>query len=98
MNSGFSIDHDTKMAVSLSSSLDTIGENVNHCHFIVLIFEKLPQNVRCQLYMQKPEDEEWTVPKLRQMLGKYISAMEMAGNESSDDPTPTSGTYPNSAN
>ena len=46
-------------------SLDAIGENVNHRHFIALIFEKLPQRVRCQLYMQKPEDEEWTVPKLR---------------------------------
>lgn len=32
----------------------------------------------------KPEDEEWTVPNLRQSLGKCISAMEMAGNESSD--------------
>ena len=45
-------------------SLDAIGENVNHRHFIALIFEKLPQRVRCQLYMQKPEDEEWTVLKL----------------------------------
>ena len=48
--------------------------------------------------MQKPKDEEWTVPKLHYMLGKYISTMEMAGNESSDALTPTSGTYPNSAN
>ena len=29
-------------------SLDAIGENVNHRHFIALIFEKLPQKVRCQ--------------------------------------------------
>ena len=28
-------------------SLDAIGENVNHRHFIALIFEKLPQRVRC---------------------------------------------------
>ena len=31
--------------------------------------------------MQKPEDEEWTVTKLRVLLGRYISAMEMAGSE-----------------
>ena len=48
--------------------------------------------------MQKPEDEEWTVPKLHQMLGKYISAMEMAGNESSEVPAPTSNTYPSPTN
>lgn len=45
-------------------SLEAIGENVNHHHFTALIFEKLPQKVQCQLYMQKAEDEEWTVPKL----------------------------------
>ena len=48
--------------------------------------------------MQKPEDEEWAVPKLRQTLGKYISAMEMAGNESSEVPAPTSNAYPNPTN
>ena len=31
--------------------------------------------------MQKPEDEEWTVAKLRMLLGRHISAMEMAGND-----------------
>jgi len=67
-----------------------IGENVDHHHFVAISFEKIPQNVRCQLYMQKPEEEEWTVSKLRQMLGKYIFAMEMAGNESSDAPVPPS--------
>ena len=63
-------------------SLEAIGENVNHRHFIALILDKLPQRVRYQLFMQKPEGEEWTVPKLRQSLAKYISAMEMAGSES----------------
>ena len=29
-------------------SLDAIGENVNHHHFITLIFEKLPQKVHCE--------------------------------------------------
>ena len=48
--------------------------------------------------MQKPEDKEWTVPKLHQMLGKYISAMEMAGNESSEVPALTSNAYTNQRN
>ena len=42
--------------------------------------------------MQKPEDEEWTVPKLCQLLGKYSSAMEMVGNGSSDVSTPVGNT------
>ena len=65
-------------------SLEAVGEQVDHRHFVALILEKLPQKVRCQLYMQKPEDEEWTTPSLRKLLGKYISAMEMAGGESSE--------------
>ena len=63
-------------------SLEAIGESVNHRHFIALIFDKLPQRVRYQLFMQKPEGEVWTVPKLRLSLAKYISAMKMAGSES----------------
>ena len=31
--------------------------------------------------MQKHEDEEWTVTKLCVLLGRQISAMEMAGSE-----------------
>ena len=46
--------------------------------------------------MQKAEDAEWTVPKLRQMLSKYISMIKMAGNESSD--APASGTNPSLTN
>ena len=65
-------------------SLEAVGEQVDHRHFVALILEKLPQKVRCQLYMQKPKDEEWTTPSLRKLLGKYISAMEMAGGESSE--------------
>ena len=79
-------------------SLDAIGENVNHRHFIALIFEKLPQKVHCQLYMQKPEGEEWTVTTLCQLLGKYILAMEMAGNESSDVSTPAVNPNPSHTN
>ena len=71
-------------------SLQAIGENIDHRHFVALILEKLPQKVRYQLYMRKPEDEEWTVTKLRMLLGRHISAMEMAGSESSDHETPTS--------
>ena len=52
-----------------------------HRHFVSVILEKLPQKIKYQLYMQKSEDEEWTVTKLRVLLGRYISAMEMAGSE-----------------
>ena len=62
-------------------SLQAIGENIDHRHFVSVILEKLPQKVRYQLYMQKPEDEEWTVTKLRALLGRHIAAMEMAGSE-----------------
>ena len=62
-------------------SLEAIGEDVSHRHFIALISEKLPQKVLYQLYMLQEEGEEWTVAKLRHFLGKHISAMEMAGAE-----------------
>ncbi|XP_065899645.1 uncharacterized protein [Dysidea avara] len=62
-------------------SLEAIGQDVNHRHFIALISEKLPQKVLYQLYMLKAEDKEWTVSKFRQLLGKHISAMEMASLE-----------------
>ena len=71
-------------------SLEAVGENTNHRHFVSMILDKLPQRVRCQLYMQKPDGEEWTTSSLRQLLGKYISAMEMAGGDSHDNPRPTS--------
>jgi len=62
-------------------SLEAVGENVNHRHFVALISEKLPQKVLYQLYMLKGDGEEWTVPKLRQLLGKHITALEMAGGD-----------------
>ena len=49
---------------------------------MVLISEKLPQKVPCQLYMQKADTEEWTVVKLWQLLGKHITALEIADHES----------------
>ena len=63
-------------------SLEAIEEDVNHSHFIALITEKLPQRVLYQLYMLKGDGEEWTVPKLYTLLGKHITALEMAGSES----------------
>ena len=63
-------------------SLEAVGENVNHRYFVAIISEKLPQKVLYQLYMLKGDNEEWTVPKLRQLLGKHITALEMAGGES----------------
>ena len=66
-------------------SLEAMGESVNHRHFVALISEKLPQKVLYQLYMLKADGEDWTVPKLRQLLEKHITALEMAGGE----PRPT---------
>ena len=53
-------------------SLEALGENVDHRHFVALISEKLPQKVLYQLYMLKPDGEEWTAPKLRQLLEKQM--------------------------
>ena len=69
-------------------SLEALGENTEHRHFVALITEKLPQKVLYQLYMMKGEDP-WTVAKLRELLGKHISAMEMAGGESQPPPLKT---------
>lgn len=68
-------------------SLEALGENVEHRHFVALITEKLPQRVLYQLYMMKGE-EPWTVAKLRELLGKHITAMEMAGGELHPPPQP----------
>ena len=56
-------------------SLEAIGEDVNHRHFVALISEKLPQKALYQLYMQKADTEEWTVTKLSQLLGKHITTL-----------------------
>ena len=69
-------------------SLEALGENTEHRHFVALITEKLPQKVLYQLYMMKGEDP-WTVAKLRELLGKHISAMEMAGGEFQPPPLKT---------
>ena len=61
-------------------SLEALGEDIEHRHFVALITEKLPKAVLYQLYMMKGE-EDWTVAKLRELLGKHITAMEMAGGE-----------------
>jgi len=69
-------------------SLQAIGENIDHRHFISLILEKLPHKVRYQLHMLKPEDEVWMVAKLHMLLGRHISAMEMAGSDYETPKTP----------
>ena len=63
-------------------SLEAVGEDLNHRHFVALISEKLPQKVLYQLHMQKTDTEDWTVAKLRQLLGKHITALEIADHES----------------
>ena len=68
-------------------SLEALGENIEHRHFVALIMEKLPQKVLYQLYMMKGE-EPWTVAKLRELLGKHITAMEIAGGELHPPPQP----------
>ena len=70
-------------------SLEAVGENTDHRHFVSLTQDKPPQRVRCQLYMQKPDDQEWTTSSLRHLLGKYISAMDMAGGASHDSLGPS---------
>ena len=67
-------------------SLEAVGEDVNHRHFVALISEKLPQRVLYQLYMQKADTEDWTVEKLRKLLGKHITALEIADHESHSGP------------
>ena len=62
-------------------SLEAVGENVNHRYFVAIISEKLPQKVLYQLYMQKGDKEEWTASKLRKLLGKHITALEIASGE-----------------
>ena len=59
-----------------------MGEDVNHRHFVALITEKLPQRVLYQLYMQKDDNEGWTVRNLRHLLGKHIMVLEIADRES----------------
>lgn len=58
-------------------SLEALGENIEHRHFVSLITEKLPQEILYQLYLMKGE-EPWTVQKLWKLLEKHITAMEMA--------------------
>ena len=70
-------------------SLEALGENIEHRHFVALITEKLPQRVLYQLFMLKGEGD-WTVAKLRELLGKHIRAMEMTGGNHSSLPVPPS--------
>jgi len=63
-------------------SLEALGENIDYRHFVEMISEKLPQKVLHQLYMLKSDSEEWTAPKLRQLLEKNITVLEMAGGDS----------------
>jgi len=71
-------------------SLKALGENYKHRHFVALITDKLAQKVLYQLYMMKGE-EAWTVAILRELLGKHITTIEMAGGEfhSQSQPPPT---------
>jgi len=46
--------------VAIECHLRSLGENIEHRHFVALITEKLPQKVLYQLYMMKGE-EEWMV-------------------------------------
>jgi len=61
-------------------SLETIKEDVNQRHFIA----KASTKSALPAYMLKAEDKERTVSKLHHLLGKHISAMEMANLEFSE--------------
>jgi len=70
--------HETYDAIECHlRSLQALGENIEHLHFVVLI--TAPEGLY-QLYMMKGE-EAWTVAKCRELLGKHITALEMAGSE-----------------
>ena len=60
-------------------SLESVG-NILIIGILWVLFQK-SQKVLYQLYMLKGDNEEWTVSKLRQLLGKHITALEMAGGE-----------------
>ena len=53
-------------------SLEAIGEDVDHRHFIALSVRSSHRKYYVlQLYMLQ-EDEEWKVTKLQHLLGKHV--------------------------
>jgi len=74
-------------------SLEAVGENVNRRYFASLISDKLPQKVLYQLYILKGDNKEWTVPQLRKLPGKHITALEMAGGECYFPPSATNNKH-----
>jgi len=76
-------------------SLEVLGENVNQSVFVSMIQRKIPSEVRLQLEMLKVPETAWTVPKLRDLLRRYIVSKEKAGKQQSVDSTrPLSWTKP----
>lgn len=71
-------------------SLEALGEDIDHKHYITTIKRKFPMVVIEHIEQQKNIDEEWTVKKLRKALLKYITSKEIAGHHQ-----PTTNTYNN---
>ena len=58
--------------------LETLGEDIDHKHYVTLIKRKFPVPVIRHIEQQKDIDENWTVKKLRNELRKYIMTNEIA--------------------
>jgi len=63
-------------------SLQSLGEDINHRQIISLIRNKLPRVVIARIEQQKDASQDWTVEGLRKALKAYISAQEIAENQS----------------
>ena len=59
-------------------SLEALGEDIDHKHYITTIKRKFPVSVIAHIEQQKDINEEWTVKKLRKTLQRYITSKEIA--------------------
>jgi len=63
-------------------SLQSLGEDISHRQIISLIRNKLPRVVIARIEQQKDASQDWTVEGLRKALKAYISAQDVAENQS----------------
>ncbi|MEW8544133.1 MAG: DUF1759 domain-containing protein, partial [Candidatus Thiodiazotropha sp.] len=75
-------------------SLEAMGQDTNQDVFVSIMTSKIPKDVLLQLQIQKGAKVKWTVSRLRELLGDYISAREQTdqqcNTESSDNSPSTS--------
>ena len=58
-------------------SLQVLGEDINHKHFVSMIQAKLPKPVKLQLQLHKKPEEVWTVELLQKELQYHIANREI---------------------